>query len=102
MANKRSSKGRKPGMVYQKFCVFCGTKFLATARAAKYCPHCKELYEQDLRNERSNRAHHIKRGQTDNITLIRYLREIDAYNEENKTSFTYGQYTLLKTEGKIL
>ena len=77
-----------------KTCIICGGYFLGSHNA-KYCEYCKENPSvTDKPKKRNGRpcSKKVKKPQNSGKSIKEILAELEAYNREHGTRYTYGQY----------
>ena len=82
-------------------CVICGRSFLTLCNNAKYCPDCRENWQDEIKRDISRRHYEKKKVRIVNLhperkTLRQIVREVEEYNRAHGTCLTYGQYVLRK------
>ena len=78
-----------------KTCIVCGGEFMGGWNA-KYCEHCKASQnDTDKPKVWQGRPQVItfkKKKQNSGKSIREILAELEAYNREHGTKYTYGQY----------
>ena len=83
----------------RKICTSCHKEFMLIGEENfSVCEICR----QNARNYRSRQTH-VKRVEEDmpKSNLDKKIREIQAYNKEHGTHYSYGKYMALKERGLI-
>lgn len=79
-------------------CVYCGMP----TESGLYCPECKE--KEKIRHQKAyqkRKAEEQAKKRTDE-TMQQIVNDIERYNSEHGTRYSYGQYMAMKEMGKIV
>lgn len=81
------------------YCTDCGQPFKSKATWALRCPKCRCKHEREREQAYRRRKKAEQYGGVKQKTINEVMRELEAYNKENHTTLSYGQY-VLKIEGR--
>lgn len=88
--------------LYTKTCKRCGASFATEKKYKQLCGNC--LTDANYLRKPQNEPVKIEkfhRVQPDSVPIRAYVAEIEKYNREHGTSYTYGQFESLVHNGKI-
>lgn len=69
----------------------CGKEFMSSSSNGKWCDECKESLARKKKR--------VTKPSAERVPIMTFLRQIEKYNREHGTYYSYGQY-VLKVEGK--
>lgn len=83
-------------------CQDCGKEFQWASKLKKYCPSCIETRVKIQTREFKERQKNLKPKKVPfNYSVTEIVKIIEKYNRENKTRYTYGQFSELIRMGKV-
>lgn len=68
----------------------CGNEFVTERHNRKWCDECLEALTKKKKG--------VTRPSAERVPLMAFLRQIEKYNREHGTCYSYGRY-VLKVEG---
>jgi hypothetical protein len=81
-----------------KICEICGAEFEPTSNRQKYCcDDCLKIAKKQWNKKQKHKKQCIKSKKR----LDEKLAEINFYNEQHGTHYTYGEYQALKRLDKL-
>ena len=101
---------KKPRQPIEVICIDCGCTYIAYSTAARRCPECNLKHRRKCRQEyaESNKKEQTKppskpksKPRHKPKPMSQVLKEMETYNKEHKTHYTYGQFVLLVEGGKL-
>ena len=98
---KRKAIKMKPAV--EVTCMDCGRTFIAHTTAALRCEECKKIVAREA-TKKWNKKERAKYRQNKKVpkpvkSIQEILREMEAYNKENHTKLSYGDYVGLVERG---
>lgn len=87
--------------MYNCVCADCGTEFFNTSKRALRCEECRKQRDRD-RAKRSYIKRKVKREKLPSKSIRQITRELEKYNKEHGTHYTYGQFVSLLHNKKII
>ena len=84
---------------YFKKCRTCGKQFVTFNSRKQLCEICGD--KNEIKRSRHEQSKNVKEPAKRKNSLDAKLRELRAYNEENGTRLSYGQYIAKIETGEI-
>lgn len=85
--------------LFVKNCKDCGKVFRTDKAKARFCPECKKLKKAEDNRKRNAEVRSIKikpraenKYERETDALFAFVRNVDRYNKENGTRYSYGQF----------
>ena len=83
-------------------CKDCGRVFEWPNPNKRFCPACAGMREKKRNHEYKEKQKSLKFKKTPiNYSISEIVRMLEKYNRENKTRYTYGQFSELVRAGTI-
>jgi uncharacterized Zn finger protein (UPF0148 family) len=83
-------------------CKDCGKAFEWPNPNKRFCPTCAEMREKKRNHEYKEKQKSLKFKKTPvNFSVTEVVSMLERYNRENKTRYTYGQFSELIRMGKV-
>lgn len=85
--------------LFEKTCKDCGKVFRTDKKGSYICPSCKKFKKTEDNRKRNAEVRGVKikpraesKYERETDVLFAFVRDMDRYNKENGTCYSYGQF----------